>query len=221
MQTKEGENHLGKLLMSIRQKLQEEGVDITATYPFLEYDSECGIRVTDKEIIELAVDALVIDAEENLLHGDGLNAEIHRAAGSQLEEACAGIGMLPIGNAIITKGYRLPAKNVIHTVSPVYGRDDEAVLAKCYINCLDICKENDLHSIVFSILAIGRHCFPRQKAVFIAIKAILGWQADNSDYSLSVCISCQDHRVYTAVYDELMRISSEVQPFCIERKHQL
>ena len=122
------------------------------------------LQALRKDIVTLAVDAIVNAANNSLLGGGGVDGAIHRAAGPQLLGECRGLHGCPTGEARITRGYRLPAKHVIHTVGPVWrgGNDGEAaLLAACYRACLkhecsaDDC--NGLERIVFACFDSGMH----------------------------------------------------------------
>src|SRR5439155_5480254 len=104
-------------------------------------------ELVEGDITRLAVDAVVTAANESLLGGGGVDGAIHRAAGPQLLQECMSIGICPEGQARITKGYRLPAKHVIHAVGPVYetGKNGEPeVLASTYHAALQLAKEHGI-----------------------------------------------------------------------------
>ena len=129
------------------------------------------IRVLQGDITRLAVDAIVNAANTSLLGGGGVDGAIHRAAGPGLLAECRTLGGCPTGEARITKGHRLPARHVIHTVGPVYsGRPADAVnLAACYRNSLQLAVDHGLRSIAFPAISCGVYGYPVEEAVPIAV----------------------------------------------------
>jgi O-acetyl-ADP-ribose deacetylase len=133
----------------------------------------CEILVAD--ITTLAVDAIVNAANRTLLGGGGVDGAIHRAAGPDLLRECRTLGGCETGSARITRGYKLPAKHVVHAVGPVWqgGRSDEdALLASCYRVALDLAAAHRLGSIAFPAISTGIYAFPADRAARIAVGTV-------------------------------------------------
>ncbi len=130
------------------------------------------IEVVQGDITRMDVDAIVNAANSSLRGGGGVDGAIHRAAGPELLEECKTIGGCPTGEAVITKGYKLPARHVIHTVGPVYsGKPQDAqLLAACYRNSLQLAVENGVRTIAFPAISCGVYGYPVQDAARIAVK---------------------------------------------------
>jgi O-acetyl-ADP-ribose deacetylase len=130
------------------------------------------IEVVESDLTKLKVDAIVNAANTTLLGGGGVDGAIHRAAGPELLEECRKLGGCATGNAVLTRGHRLPAKHVIHTVGPVWAdgtRDEPDLLAKCYRNCFALAEKHGLKSIAFPAISTGAYGFPLELATKIAV----------------------------------------------------
>ena len=132
------------------------------------------ITIIWHDITLLAVDAIVNAANCNLSGGEGVDGAIHWAAGVGLSEECSAIGWCDTGDAVITKGYDLPAKYVIHAVGPLWrggGDGEEELLARCYQRCFEVAALHDVRSIAFPAISSGVYGFPLGKGSFIAMNA--------------------------------------------------
>ena len=171
-------------------------------------------NIIRNDITRLEVDAIVNAANKNLLHGGGVCGAIFEAAGAdKLQEACDEIGFCGIGEAVITKGFNLKAKYIIHTVGPVYGIDplnEEQQLYSCYANSLELAKKNGVDSIAFPLISSGIYGYPKAEALKIASRAIKDFLTGN------------DMQVYLVVYDKSSfqiseKLFSDVQSYIDER----
>ena len=161
------------------------------------------IQVVQGDITKLDCDGIVNAANRSLLGGGGVDGAIHRAAGPELLAECRTLHGCRTGEAKITKGYRLKAKYIIHTVGPIYSgtAEDAAQLADCYRNSLDLAKEHDVHSIAFPAISTGVYGYPLEDATEIAVKTVAQWLKDHADYAMQVIFCCFDartERVYQA-----------------------
>ena len=163
------------------------------------------IEIIQGDITKQAVDAIVNAANTSLLGGGGVDGAIHRAAGPELLAECRTLHGCRTGEAKITRGYRLPARFVIHTPGPVWhggGSGEEALLASCYKSCLTLAAENGCKTVDFPSISTGVYHFPLEKASRIAISTIAAFLAEHPELE-RVRMVCFDGRT-KAFYDRAL-----------------
>ena len=165
------------------------------------------IEIIQGDITKQAVDAIVNAANCSLLGGGGVDGAIHRAAGPELLAECRTLHGCETGKAKITRGYRLPAKYVIHTPGPVWRggthREDE-LLASCYRSCLELAAENGCQTVDFPSISTGVYAFPVDRAAGIAIRTIGAFLADHPavERVRMVCFDSRTRAAYEAALKE-------------------
>jgi O-acetyl-ADP-ribose deacetylase (regulator of RNase III) len=161
------------------------------------------LEAREIDITTLAVGAIVNAANTTLLGGGGVDGAIHRKAGPQLLEECRTLGGCPTGQARITKGYRLPAKHVIHTVGPVWSggkRGEPDYLASCYRESLKLAAANDVKSVAFPAISCGVYGYPLELAVKVAVRECRAFVAANPlpEKILFACFGAEALKAYEA-----------------------
>lgn len=166
------------------------------------------LRATKADITTLRVDAIVNAANSSLLGGGGVDGAIHRAAGPELVEACRLFGGCNTGDSRLTRGYRLPAAFVIHTVGPEWrggGSGEAALLASCYRRSLEIAVGAAIRTIAFPGISTGIHAFPVEAAAAIAVRTVRDSLQEfrTIEEVIFCCFSAGD----LAVYEKLLPVT--------------
>jgi O-acetyl-ADP-ribose deacetylase (regulator of RNase III) len=162
--------------------------------------SSAKIEIVRGDITKVDVDAIVNAANTTLLGGGGVDGAIHRAAGAELLAECRTLGGCEPGKAKITRGYRLPARFVIHTVGPIWrgGKHGEPeTLADCYLNSLQLAVENGIKTIAFPAISCGAYGYPVEEAAQIAAKTTREFLA-NADRLEKVIFVLWGEEIYDA-----------------------
>jgi O-acetyl-ADP-ribose deacetylase (regulator of RNase III) len=161
------------------------------------------MHVVEGDITRLDVDAIVNAANSSLLGGGGVDGAIHRAAGPELLAECRTLGGCPTGQARMTRGYRLPARRVIHTVGPVYAggnRGEADLLRSCYRESLRLAEDAGLRSVAFPCISTGVYGYPREEACEIAVDTVREWLASHAlpESVVFCCFGAADADLYRA-----------------------
>jgi O-acetyl-ADP-ribose deacetylase (regulator of RNase III) len=160
-----------------------------------------GPKVICADITTQSVDAIVNSAHTSLLAGSGLSGLIHRAAGPELELACSEIGGCPTGSAVLTPGFKLAAKHVIHAVGPRWlggTRGEAELLERCYHSIFDLAIAQGLRNICLPSISTGIYRFPLEEASLIAARVARAYQS-----RLEICFVCFDEVAAKAYRDAL------------------
>lgn len=165
------------------------------------------VRAIQADITTLSVDAIVNAANSSLLGGGGVDGAIHRAAGAELRNECRLLEGCKTGDAKITKGYRLPAKFVIHTVGPIWRGGDNgepALLASCYQRSIEVAVDYGVRTIAFPSISTGVYRYPLELAAGIAVKTVRSQleKFPSIQEVMFCCFSPSDFAVYEQALHE-------------------
>lgn len=167
-------------------------------------------QVITGDITKLTVDVIVNAANTSLLGGGGVDGAIHRAAGPELVEECRKLNGCKVGQAKITKGYRLPARHVIHTVGPVWqggGKGEADLLASCYRKSLELAVANGCQTIAFPAISTGIYRYPKEDAARIAVGTVADFLQQDAPLA-EIIFACFDEdmaALYRAAITDLRR----------------
>lgn len=168
------------------------------------------IDIIDDDVTRQQVDAIVNAANTSLLGGGGVDGAIHRAAGPELVAECQMLNGCKTGEAKLTKGYRLPAKYVIHTVGPVWrggNANEDQLLRNCYINSLTVAVEHQIATLAFPSISTGIYGFPIERASNIALQTVKAFLEEHPSIRkvVFVCFGQRDYQIYQQAAASILR----------------
>ena len=169
------------------------------------------MEAVEGDITRQQVEAIVNAANSSLLGGGGVDGAIHRAAGPELLEECRRLNGCETGDAKVTKGYRLFAKWVIHTVGPVWSggaAGEDELLASCYRSCLKSARENQIRTLAFPSISTGAYGFPMERAARIAVRELATGLKENPAITqvLLVCFGKRAYEIHAQALQEVARL---------------
>ena len=161
------------------------------------------IAIVVGDITRQRVDAIVNAANTTLLGGGGVDGAIHRAAGPELLAECRTLGGCATGHAKVTRGYKLPAKWVIHTVGPVWqggNQNEDELLAGCYRSCFALVEKHGIKTVAFPAISAGAYGFPMERAARIAVHEVISFLKQNPpvEQVILVCFGAAALKIYEA-----------------------
>jgi len=167
------------------------------------------LELMQGDITEQDTEAIVNAANRSLLGGGGVDGAIHRTAGPQLLAECRTLGGCETGDAKITKGYKLKARHIIHTVGPIYhsaGEKAPQQLASCYRRSLEVASENKLKSMAFPSISTGAYGYPLEEAAPIALKTVIDYLKGHPDIQLVrfVLFGKEAYQAYAKALQDLL-----------------
>jgi O-acetyl-ADP-ribose deacetylase (regulator of RNase III) len=167
------------------------------------------IKVVEGDITKEKVEGVVNAANSSLLGGGGVDGAIHRAAGPELLEECRRLNGCETGRAKITKGYRLVAKWIIHTVGPIWkggNHDEDALLASCYRSCFELAQKHLVRSLAFPSISTGAYGFPLERAARIAVRETAQALKQNPGLEMVrlVCFGRGSYEIYAQALKEFI-----------------
>ena len=172
------------------------------------------LHIVQNDITTMKVDAIVNAANESLLGGGGVDGAIHQAAGPDLLKECRTLGGCKTGQAKITKGYRLPAKFVIHTVGPIWRGGDHGereLLVSAYRSSLELALANECETVAFPLISSGVYRYPKDQALKVAVDTITDFLLSH-DTDVNVYLVIFDRKTYTigeTLFDDIVAFLDE------------